>query len=97
MNNRSCWVFALLNPTYTTYKEKESIVDTAETPSYFSRTKTAAMKAYGDFVKEGTGERNNPLEDVEAGVHLGSTIFIAKTRGMLQRRKPDEEIPQVKR
>ncbi|MCF6156076.1 MAG: hypothetical protein E3K36_12715 [Candidatus Brocadia sp.] len=79
------------------YKEKESIVDTAETLSYFSKSKTAAMKAYGDFVKEGTGERNNPLEDVEAGVLLGNKIFIAKIRGMSQRRKPDEEIPQVKR
>lgn len=79
------------------YKEKESIVDTAETLSYFSKTKTAAMKAYGDFVKEGTGERNNPLEDVETGVLLGSKIFIAKIRVMLQRRKPDEEIPQLKK
>lgn len=39
---------------------------------HFSRTKTAAMKAYGEFVKEGIGERNNPVEDVEAGVLLGS-------------------------
>jgi putative transposase len=79
------------------YKEKESIVDTAETLSYFSKTKTAAMKAYREFVKEGIGERNNPMEDVEAGVLLGSKIFIAKIRDMLQRRKPDEDIPQLKK
>ncbi len=78
-------------------KEKESIVDTAETLSSFSKTKTAAMTAYREFVKEGIGEKHNPLEDVEAGVLLGSKIFIAKIRSMLQRRKPEEEIPQMKR
>lgn len=51
-------------------KEEESIVDTAETLSSFSKTKTAAMTAYGEFVKESIGERDNPLEDVEAGVLL---------------------------
>ena len=79
------------------YKEKESIVDTAETLSCFSKTITAAMKVYREFVKEGIGERNNPMEDVESGVLLGSKLFIAKIRNMLHKRKPDEEIPQLKK
>ncbi|HDY68392.1 hypothetical protein LCGC14_1616090 [marine sediment metagenome] len=78
------------------YNGKDSIVDAAETLSYFSKTKTAAIKAYREFVEEGIGERNNPLEDVEAGVLLGSKKFMAQIRRMLRRRKPDEEIPQLK-
>ncbi len=78
------------------YNGKDSIVDAAETLSYFSKTKTAAIKAYREFVEEGIGERNNPLEDVEAGVLLGSNKFMAQIRRMLRRRKPDEEIPQLK-
>ncbi len=72
-------------------------MDTAETLFSFSKTKTAAMKAYREFVNEGIGERNNPMEDVEIGVLLGSKIFIAKIRNMLHKRKPDEEIPQLKK
>ncbi|MBO1223308.1 MAG: transposase [Candidatus Scalindua sediminis] len=78
------------------YNGKDSIVDAAETLSYFSKTKTAAIKAYREFVEEGIGERNNPLEDVEVGVLLGSKKFMAQIRRMLRRRKPDEEIPQLK-
>jgi REP element-mobilizing transposase RayT len=78
------------------YNGKDSIVDAAETLSYFSKTKTAAIKAYREFVEEGIGERNNPLEDVEAGVLLGSKKFMAQIRRMLRTRKPDEEIPQLK-
>ena len=74
------------------YKEKESIVDTAETLSCFSKTITAAMKVYREFVKEGIGERNNPMEDVESGVLLGSKLLIAKIKNKLHKRKTDEEI-----
>lgn len=66
-----------------TYEGKESIVDTAETLSYFSKTKATAIKAYKEFVMEGAEERNNPLEDMEAGVLLGSKIFVAKIKNMV--------------
>lgn len=89
---------------WTSYREyigackgKESMVDIAETLSYFSKTKYAAMKAYKEFVLEGIGERNNPMDDMVAGVLLGSEMFVAQIRRMLQRRKPDEEIPQLKK
>ncbi|HHT9137489.1 MAG TPA: REP-associated tyrosine transposase [Candidatus Wunengus sp. YC60] len=89
---------------WTSYKEyigackgKESMVDTAETLSSFSKTKTAAMKVYREFVTEGIGERNNPLENAEAGAILGSKIFIAQIRSMLQKWKPDKEVPRLKK
>lgn len=87
--------------SYTEYmdagKVKESIVDITGTLSCFSKTKKAAMKAYREFVNDGIGEENNPLEDVEAGIIMGSKKFKALIRKLLQRRKPDEEISQLKR
>ncbi|MDR4497730.1 MAG: transposase [Candidatus Scalindua sp.] len=78
-------------------REKESMVDTAETLSRFARTRTAAVMAYREFLREGIGEENNPMEDVEAGFLLGSKTFREKIKGMLEGRKSDEEIPQLKR
>lgn len=87
--------------SYTEYmdagKVKESIVDITGTLSCFSKTKKAAMKAYREFVNDGIGEENNPLEDVEAGIIMGSKKFKALIRKLLQGRKPDEEISQLKR
>jgi putative transposase len=77
--------------------EKETIVDITETLSCFSRTKKVATRAYMEFVNDGIGEENNPLEDVEAGIIMGSKKFKTLIRKLLQRRKPDEEIPQLKR
>ncbi|MDN3515955.1 MAG: hypothetical protein NG747_16380 [Candidatus Brocadia sp.] len=53
------------------------MVDTSETLSYFSKTKYTAMKACKEFVMKGIGERNNPMDDVIAGVLLGSEMFVA--------------------
>jgi REP element-mobilizing transposase RayT len=78
-------------------KEKESLVDTTETLSCFSKTKNAAMKTYREFVRDGIGEESNLLDDVEAGIIIGSKIFKALIRKLLRGLKPDEEISQLKR
>lgn len=78
-------------------KEKELLVDITETLSCFSKTKGTAMKAYREFINDGIGEEDNPLEDVEAGIVVGSNRFKDLIRKLLQKRKPDEEIPQLKR
>jgi len=79
-----------------TCKEETSLVDTAETLSYFSKTKNTAMKAYREFVEAGISKENNPFEEVEAGIILGSEKFKTTIRRLLNRMKPDEEIPQMK-
>lgn len=78
-------------------KEKELLVDITGTLSCFSKTKGTAMKAYREFINDGIGEEDNPLEDVEAGIVVGSNRFKDLIRKLLQKRKPDEEIPQLKR
>ena len=80
-----------------TCKEETSLVDTAETLSYFSKTKNTAMKAYREFVEAGISKENNPFEEVEAGIILGSEKFKTTIKRLLNRMKLDEEIPQMKR
>jgi putative transposase len=77
--------------------EKESFVDTTETLSCFSKKKNAAIKAYREFVMDGINDDSSPLNEVEAGFILGSIQFKELIRKLLHVRKPDEEIPQLKR
>lgn len=78
-------------------KEKESLADTTETLSCFSKKKNAAINAYREFVSDSISEESNPLEDVEAGLIMGGKQFKELIRKLLHGRKPDEEIPQLKR
>jgi REP element-mobilizing transposase RayT len=76
---------------------KGFLVDTADTLSYFSKTRGTAAKAYKAFVESGIGGEENPFKDIEAGIILGSKGFKAKIIGLLDNIKADEEIPQIKR
>jgi len=92
-----------LNYPWTSYrafideKVKDSLVDTEDTLSYFSKHTNRAIKAYREFVEGDEGREENPFAKVEAGILLGEGAFKAKVLRLIERMKVDEEVPQTKR
>lgn len=82
---------------YTDNKLRDSLVDTADTLSYFSEKHSEAAKRYKAFVEAEIGGGENPFKDVESGVILGGQGFKEKIRELIDRIKVDDELPQVKR
>jgi len=80
------------------YQEAEnSLVDTEDTLSYFSKYRNRAVKAYREFVEADEGRNENPFAKMEAGLLLGGGALKAKVLKMIERKKVDEEIAQAKR
>jgi REP element-mobilizing transposase RayT len=82
--------------SYIDSPEKNTIVDTADTLSIFSEKSRQAVKAYKNFMDSGIGTKDNPFDDVEAGILLGRASFKERIKALLDVRKDDEEIPQIK-
>lgn len=82
---------------YRNNSARNSLVDTADTLSYFSNNKEKACKAYQVFMEDGIEGKENPLKEVEAGNFLGGKGFKEKIMRLLDKRESDEEILQVKR
>ncbi|OGW36497.1 MAG: hypothetical protein A2Y97_14045 [Nitrospirae bacterium RBG_13_39_12] len=82
---------------YIDSSNKDTLVNTGDTLSMFSGKKRQAVKAYKEFVDRGIGKEDNPLKDVEAGILLGRISFKERIKALLEKRKEDEEIPQIKR
>jgi putative transposase len=82
---------------YIDSSNKDTLVNTVDTLLMFSEEKRHAVKAYKDFVDGGIGKEDNPLEELESGILLGSTAFKERIKALLEKRKEDEEIPQIKR
>jgi REP element-mobilizing transposase RayT len=82
---------------YIDNKLRDSLVDTADTLSYFSEKHSEAAKRYKAFVEAEIGGGENPFKDVESGVILGGQGFKEKIRELIDRIKADDELPQVKR
>ncbi|MEW6375314.1 MAG: transposase [Thermodesulfobacteriota bacterium] len=78
-------------------KAENSLVDTGETLSYFSKRRNRAVRAYREFVEVDEGRDENPFAAMEAGLLLGDGGFKAKVLRRIERMKVDEEIPQAKR
>ena len=78
-------------------KGGDSLVDTGDTLSYFSRGRKRAVWAYQAFVEESVGREENPFAAMEAGLVLGKGVFKAKVLKRIEKMKVDEEIPQVRR
>jgi REP element-mobilizing transposase RayT len=78
-------------------KAEDSLVDTGETLSYFSRHRAKAIWAYRGFVEGDEGRDENPFGKVEAGILLGEGSFKAKVLRLIERKKVDEEVVQAKR
>jgi len=76
---------------------ENSLVDTEETLSYFSKRRNRAIKAYREFVEGDGGRDENPFAKMEAGILLGEGAFKAKVLRLIERMRVDEEIPQTKR
>ena len=83
--------------TFMDKKAQNSLVDTADTLSYFSKKRRKAIAAYRDFVEGGEGRDEKPFEEVEAGLVLGGKRFKAKIMKLIDKIKEDEEIPQARR
>lgn len=79
------------------FDESDSIADISDTLSHFSKTKKIARIAYKEFVETGINGKNNPFKETEGGLILGSEGFKAIIKKLLNRIKPDDELPQVKR
>jgi len=82
---------------YTGDLIKGSLVDTADTLSYFSDKKSEAKKKYKAYVREGMSIEGRPFKDMEAGIILGSRKFKARVMKYLDKIKVSEELPQIKR
>ena len=78
-------------------KAENSLVDTGETLSNFSKRRDRAIRAYREFVEADGGKEENPFAKMEAGILLGGGAFKAKVLRRIERMKVDEEIPQAKR
>jgi REP element-mobilizing transposase RayT len=78
-------------------KAENSLVDTGETLSYFSKGRNKAVRAYREFVEVDEGKEENPFAAMEAGLLLGDGAFMVKVLRRIERIKVDEEIPQAKR
>jgi len=86
--------------SYRAFMEGEvgqSLVDTADTLSYFSKRRRRAIVAYREFVERDERRNENAFEKVEAGVLLGNGRFRAKIRNLIEKLEGDEEIPQARR
>jgi REP element-mobilizing transposase RayT len=78
-------------------KAGESLVDTGETLSYFSKRRDRAIRGYREFVQGDGGREENPFTKMEGGILLGGGAFKAKVLRRIERMRVDEEIPQAKR
>ena len=78
-------------------KVENSLVDTEETLSYFSKRRNRAVRGYREFVEADEGKDENPFGKIEAGILLGEGAFKEKVLRLIERMKVDEEIPQTKR
>lgn len=78
-------------------RAENSLVDTGETLSYFSKRRDRAVRAYREFVEGDGGRDENPFAKMEAGILLGGGAFKVKVLRRIERMKVDEEIPQAKR
>jgi len=82
---------------YTAKAVRDSLVDIADTLSYFSSKTAVASKKYGAFVEAAIAGEENPLKNIEAGIILGDKRFKAKIMSLIDKMKTDEEIPQIKK
>ena len=78
-------------------KVENSLVDTEETLSYFSKRRNRAVRGYREFVEADEGKDENPFAKIEAGILLGEGAFKERVLRLIERMKVDEEIPQTKR
>jgi REP element-mobilizing transposase RayT len=78
-------------------KAEDSLVDTGDTLSYFSKHRKRAVRAYREFVEAAEGKEENPFAAMEAGLLLGKGAFKAKVLRRIEKMKVDEEIPQARR
>jgi len=86
--------------SYSAYIDRtlrSSLVDTADTLSYFSDKIGKAIKRYKAFVEEDIIEGENPFKDVEVGIVLGGKELKTKILELLGQKRADEELPQIKR
>ncbi len=77
-------------------KAGNGMVTTEDTLTYFSEKRDDAVKAYKMFVESNIGGGDNPFEEVEAGLVLGSDIFIEGMLDLLSKLNNDSEIPQLR-
>jgi REP element-mobilizing transposase RayT len=78
-------------------KAEDSLVDTGDTLSYFSKHRKRAVRAYREFVEAAEGKEENPFAAMEGGLLLGKGPFKAKVLRRIEKMKVDEEIPQARR
>ena len=78
-------------------RAEDSLVETAETLSYFSKHRDKAIRAYREFVETDEGRHENPFAGMEEGLLLGGGAFRAKVLRRIEKIKADDEIPQTKR
>jgi REP element-mobilizing transposase RayT len=78
-------------------KAEDSLVDTGETLSYFSKRRKRAVRAYRKFVEVVEEKDESPFAAMEAGLLLGRGAFKAKILRRIGKMKVDEEIPQARR
>jgi REP element-mobilizing transposase RayT len=78
-------------------KAEDSLVDTGDTLSYFSKHRKRAVRAYREFVEAAEGKEENPFAAMEAGLLLGKGPFKAKVLRRIEKMKVDEESPQARR
>jgi len=76
---------------------EDSLVDTGETLSYFSKHRHRATRAYREFVEGDEGRDENPFARMEAGILLGEGAFKGKVLRLIEMKKVDEEVVQAKR
>jgi hypothetical protein len=76
---------------------EDSLVETGDTLSHFSRRRKRAVGAYREFVEASRGKEENPFAGMEAGFLLGKGAFRAKIIRRIEKMKMDEEIPQARR
>jgi REP element-mobilizing transposase RayT len=79
------------------HKVEDSLVDTEDTLSYFSRRRDRAVRGYQEFVEADEGKGEHPFDKIEGGILLGEGAFKARVLRLIERMKFDEEIPQTKR
>jgi REP element-mobilizing transposase RayT len=82
---------------YINAKGKSLLVDTEDTLNCFSNRHNTAIKKYKEFVEAEVDEKDNPFNDVEAGILLGTDRFKERIKEYLDNIKSDDEVPQVKR
>jgi len=76
---------------------EDSLVDTGETLSYFSKYRKNAVRGYREFVEAAKVKEENPFAAMEAGLLLGRGTFRAKVLERIEEMKVDEEIPQARK